>query len=90
MSDIVHARRAAPNDENQCRIVINTQVLRQLVVGTLDESTVYTEDRLSTTGSNGGSHGNGMFLGNAHINKLTSRLFATLRRKAEKQWVYPL
>ena len=24
-----------------------------------------------------------MFLGNAHINKLTSRLFATLRRKAE-------
>ena len=83
VSDIVHCRSAAPKDENQCGIVVDTEVLRQLVVGALDESAVHPEYRFPATGGNGRRHGNGVLLGNAHIDKLTPRLFATLCRKAE-------
>ena len=83
MGNVVHTRQASPENKNQCRIIVDAEVLRQLVVGALDKGAVDAEYRLSTSGSNGRSHGNSLFFGNAHIDELATSLLASLRCKAE-------
>ncbi len=83
MGNVVHARQASPEDKNQCRIIVDAEVLRQLVVGALDKGAVDPEHRFSASGSNGRSHGNSLLFGNTHIDKLAPCLLASLRCKAE-------
>lgn len=81
MSHIVHSSYCPHKHSDHRRISIDTQILRQLVIATLDKSTVNPVHRTSATGSDTRCQCHGMFLGNTYIHKLTPCLFPAFRSK---------
>jgi len=81
MSHIVHSGYCPHKHSDHRRISIDTQILRQLVIATLDKSTVNPVHRTSATGSDTRCQCHGMFLGNTYIHKLTPCLFPAFRSK---------
>lgn len=64
------------------RGVVEAQVVPQFVVGTLQKRAVHTKDRLGTGAGERGGKGDGVFLGNAHVDKLLACRGAKLGCKA--------
>ena len=82
MSD-VHTGNRSGKHQYDSRIVIDCQVLRQLVVGSLDKGTPYAEDRLAAAFGQSRSHSDGVFLGDADIDIVLSEQPSSFRSKAE-------
>ena len=67
---IGHRCERAPEHQYRGRIVVDAKVLRELVVGALDEGAANAEHGFAACLGNARSQCHGMFLGNAHIYKL--------------------
>ena len=73
-------RRAKYQDGR--RGVVEAQVVPQLVIGALQKRAVHAKDRLGARAGERGGEGDGVLLGNAHVDKLLAGGSAELGRKA--------
>ena len=82
MCDIVHTIDGRRKCQNRCRIAVYTQILRQLVIGSLDKCAVYAVDRFATAFRNTGGECHSCFLGDSDIHELSARFFSLIFREA--------
>ena len=82
MRHVIHTINRAQEGNNRRRIIIDTQILRNLVKGSLHECAVYSIKRLAAICRNAGCQCNRRFLRNADIHKLLPRFFTFALGKA--------
>ena len=80
---IVHAVNRAPSNDDGRRIAVDAQILRDLVVGALNECAVHAVDRLSAVRRNAGGQRDCVLLGDADIDELLPGLFTHFLGKTE-------
>ncbi len=83
MGHIIHTFNAAPEHKHKGRIVVDAEVLRKLVVGSLDERAVHSPNRFSSTLGNSRCQSDRRFFRNSDIDKLPPGLFPALFGKSE-------
>jgi len=64
-------------------VAVYAQVLRQLVVGALHKGGVGHNQRFCAALGNAASHGNGLFLGNAHVHKFVAERRSQIGRNCK-------
>jgi len=80
---VVHRAEAAPKHENRGRIIVDAEILRQLVVGTLNERAVDPEHRFRPAFCKRRSHSHSLLLRDSHVDKLLSRALASVFSETE-------
>ena len=83
MRDIIHTENGSCKYNKCSRIIIDTKVLRKLVICTLNKGTVNRINRLSAACRNTGCESNSRFFSDANINKLLSCKLSFIFSKSE-------
>ena len=76
VGDVGHGGERAPEHEYRGGIVVDAEVLRQLVVGPLQECAANSEHRLASGLGNARCQCHGMFLGDSYVDELSACLLA--------------
>ena len=82
MGDVVHRIHSASYHVDYGRVGIDAEVLRYLVVGTLDEGAVNGPNRMQSTLCHSRNHGHRLLFGDSHINVLLASQLALIGSKA--------
>ena len=83
MRYIVHAVNRAPRNDNGSCVAVDAQVLRNLVIGALNERAVHAVDRLAAVCCDTGRQCNRVLLGNAYVDELAAGLLTHLLGEAK-------
>lgn len=83
VGNIVHAPYRCGEYADDGRVVVDTEVLRELVVGALQESAVHPVHGTASAGSDARSQCHGVFFGNTYVDKLAAGLLTAFGREAE-------
>ena len=85
MRDVVHRCRTTPCHVDDCRVGVDAEILRYLVVGALEEGAEHRPYRMQSAFRHPRNHRYGLLFCNPHIDVLPAGLPAFLRREACNQ-----